>query len=301
MTRNTRRPQPVLGLTLGDPAGIGPELVARAVQHFSRKKPGWRFRIIGNAQGITPGKLSKTSARRAWAALRESVELLRSGEIQAVVNGPVHKENLAGVGFAFPGQTEFYANAFGLEEDDVTMMLAADRLRVGLVTTHCSLREAIRKMTVARIVRRGRQVLEGLRDMGIARPRLAVAGLNPHGGEGGRFGAEEIKIITPAVAQLKTLKMGEVSGPYSPDAVYRAAWNGSCDAVLSMYHDQGLIPLKMVGFDSGVNVTLGLPYWRTAPDHGTAVDLAGKGKASPLSFFAAVALAGRLAAKQAAQ
>jgi len=285
----------VLGLTLGDPAGIGPELVASAVKFFSRKQPDWQFRVIGTAAGTIPGKLSNTSAKRALDALKESVDLLKSGEIQAVINGPVHKENLTRVGFKFPGQTEFYADAFGLGEDEVTMMLAADRLRVGLVTTHCSLLEAIERMTVERIVARGRQVLQGLRDMGIARPRLAVAGLNPHAGEGGQFGDEEGRIILPAVRKLRALKLGEVTGPFSPDAVYRSAWNGAYDAVLSMYHDQGLIPLKMVGFDSGVNVTLGLPSTRTAPDHGTAVDLAGKGKASPLSFYAAIELAARLA------
>lgn len=293
LTRMTVSKQPVLGLTLGDSAGIGPELVAQALKHFAVKKPGWRFRVIGKTDRVTPGKLSKTSARHALQALRESVELLRSGEIHAVVNGPVHKENLAGVGFAFPGQTEFYADAFGLDGDDVTMMLAADRFRVGLVTTHCSLREAVRRLSVARIVKKGRQVLEGLEAMGIQKPRLAVAGLNPHAGEGGRFGDEEIKMISPAVQALKSLGIGEVSGPFSPDAVYRSAWQGNYDAVLSMYHDQGLIPLKMVGFDNGVNVTLGLPYWRTAPDHGTAVDLAGKGIASPKSFYAAIRMAGK--------
>ena len=300
MKNRTPKFQPVLGLTLGDPAGVGPELVAQARAHFSLVQPLWKFRVLGSAHKIMPGRLSKTSAQRALAALQESVVLLKSGQIHAVVNGPVHKENLTGIGFSFPGQTEFYADAFGLKEDDVTMLLAAKRLRVGLVTTHCSLREALRKMTVTRIVKRGRQVMEGLRAMGIPHPRLAVAGLNPHAGEGGLFGDEECKTIAPAVTLLRELNLGEVSGPYSPDAIYRSAWQGSYDAVLSMYHDQGLIPLKMVGFESGVNITLGLPYWRTAPDHGTALDLAGKGKASPQSFFAAIELAGSLVTKETA-
>lgn len=280
----------IIGLTLGDPAGIGPELVAAAVKKYSRAR-NFELRLIGSAQGVRPGKLSKTSARIALGALKESYRLLKSGEISAVVNAPVHKGNLSTVGFHFPGQTEFYADCAGLKPDDVTMMMTSKKFSVSLVTTHCALARVPKLLTPAAILTTIRRTAEALKGMGIAKPRIAVCGLNPHAGEGGLFGSEE-KIISASIHQASK-KLGRavtLTGPWPPDTVFIAARDGKHDAVVSMYHDQGLIPFKLLAFDSGVNLTLGLPFLRAAPDHGTALDIAGKGVASPASFFTAIEL-----------
>jgi 4-hydroxythreonine-4-phosphate dehydrogenase len=221
----------------------------------------------------------------------QSVDLLRSGEVQAVVNGPVSKDWLGKVGFRFPGQTEFYAKAFGVGPDDVTMMMIGPRLRVGLASTHLSLRKAVLGLRAKQIVRAGKHLGETLRRLGVGRPRIAVCGLNPHAGENGKFGNEEEKIVEPAIRELKRKTNFRISGPESPDTVFRRAWLGEFDGVVALYHDQGLIPAKLLDFDETVNVTAGLPVVRCSPDHGTAFALAGKGKARPDSFLAAVRLA----------
>lgn len=280
---------PLIGVTLGDPAGIGPEIVEKASAFFARRPGAPRLHLIGSAKGTHPGKLSIRSARHALEALEASARLLKEGTLQGVVNAPIHKANIHRVGFRFPGQTEFYAARAGMKADAVTMMLASDRLIVSLVTIHLSLKRAIANLTPERIVRTGLHSLQALRRMGIENPRLAVAGLNPHAGEGGAFGNEESRIIAPAIQKLRRMHKGIVSGPISPDTVFhRAVEAKEFDAVLCMYHDQGLIPLKLTGFDTGVNLTLGTPFWRGAPDHGTATDIAGTGTASASSMIAAI-------------
>jgi len=280
---------------MGDPAGIGPELVRYVGRSLSRKIP---LRLIGLTSGIRPGKPSLKGAQLAKQALEESVRSLRAGEICAVVNGPVSKEWLGKVGFRFPGQTEFYAQAFGVKSDDVTMMMIGPRLRIGLASTHLSLRQAVLGLRSKQIVRAGRHLGETLKKLGVARPRIAVCGLNPHAGENGKFGNEEKRVVQPAIRELRGKTGFRIFGPESPDAVFRRAWKGEFDGVVALYHDQGLIPAKLLDFDETVNVTAGLPVVRCSPDHGTAFTLAGKGKARPDSFLAAVHLARRLVKKK---
>jgi 4-hydroxythreonine-4-phosphate dehydrogenase len=233
-------------------------------------------------------------AKLAKEALLESVRLLKSGEIQAVVNGPVSKGGLGKAGFSFPGQTEFYAKAFGVKPGDVTMMMIGPRLRVALASTHLSLRKAVLGLRSKQIVRSAKHLGETLKKLGVRRPRIAVCGLNPHAGENGKFGNEEKRVVEPAIRELKRKTDFRISGPESPDAIFRRAWKGEFDGVVALYHDQGLIPAKLLDFDETVNVTAGLPIVRCSPDHGTAFDLAGKRKARPNSFLAAVLLARRL-------
>ena len=280
---------------MGDPAGIGPELVRYALRRLSSKVS---LRLIGKTNGVRPGKPSLKGARQARQALKESVRLLRAGEICAVVNGPVSKEWLGKVGFRFPGQTEFYAQAFGVKSDDVTMMMIGPRLRVALASTHLSLRQAVLGLRSKQIVRAGRHLGETLKKLGVRRPRIAVCGLNPHAGENGKFGNEEKRFVEPAIRELKKKTRCLISGPESPDAVFRRALKREFDGVVALYHDQGLIPAKLLDFDETVNVTAGLPVVRCSPDHGTAFALAGKGKARPNSFLAAVQLAVRLVKKK---
>ena len=280
----------VVGITWGDPAGVGPEL---AVQVFRKLGRSLSVRRVGHKES-RPGKPSLPGAKLAKEALAESVRLFRSGEIQAVVNGPVSKEWLGKVGFSFPGQTEFYAKAFGVKPDDVTMMMIGPRLRVALASTHLSLQKAVLELRSKQIVRSAKHLGETLKKLGIRRPRIAVCGLNPHAGEKGKFGNEERRVVEPAVRELRRKTNFRISGPESPDAVFRRAWKGEFDGVVALYHDQGLIPAKLLDFDETVNVTAGLPVVRCSPDHGTAFDLAGKGKARADSFLAAVRLARRL-------
>ena len=282
----------VLGITMGDPAGVGPELVREAARRMGRS---YEFRLIGESVGVQVGMPTLKGARMAMEALEESVRLLRSGEIVAVVNGPVSKEWLRRVGFQFPGQTEFYAKAFGLKGSEVTMMMTGPRLRVALVSTHLSLKKAVNSLSKGGIVRAGVHLIETLKKLGFRNPRIAICGLNPHGGDGGLFGNEERKVVEPAVRELSK-KLGlKVWGPESPDTVFWRAGKGEFDGVVALYHDQGLIPAKLLDFESTVNVTVGLPVVRCSPDHGTAFALAGKGKAKADSLMAAIRLAGQLA------
>ena len=282
----------MIGLTLGDPAGIGPELMVKVRRRLAG---GVRLRLLGSAKGIRPGHPSSSGARAAWGALQESVRLLRQGEIQAVVNGPVSKAWLRRAGFPFPGQTEFYARNFNLKNDQVTMCLVGPKLRVALASTHISLRRAVSGLTTATIVRAGLHLAELLQKMGIRRPRIAVCGLNPHAGEGGLFGHEDRRIVAPAVQRLREKARLSFSGPEPADTVFLRAVQGEFHGVVALYHDQGLIPAKLLDFDRTVNVTLGLPVVRCAPDHGTAFGIAGKRQARPDSMIEAVKLAVRLA------
>lgn len=234
-------------------------------------------------------------ARQAREALEESVRLLKHKQIDAVVNGPVSKEWLARVGFRFPGQTEFYARRFGRKADQVTMCMVGPRLRVALVSTHLSLLRAATGLKSSMIVRSGLHLAELLKKIGIRRPRIAVCGLNPHAGEGGLFGKEDKKIVAPAVRRLRKKSRLPFSGPEPADTVFRRAISGEFDGVVALYHDQGLIPAKLLDFDRTVNVTMGLPVVRCSPDHGTAFGIAGKKKARLDSLLAAVKLACRLA------
>ena len=283
----------MVGVTWGDPAGVGPELARHVFRKLGRSLS---LRRIGHGES-RPGKPTLAGGKVAKEALMQSVDLLRSGEIQAVVNGPVSKDWLGKVGFRFPGQTEFYAKAFGVRPDDVTMMMIGPRLRVGLASTHLSLRKAILGLRAKQIVRAGKHLGEALKKLGVRRPRIAVCGLNPHAGESGKFGNEEKKVVLPAIQELRRKTQFRIFGPESPDAVFRRAWMGEFDGVVALYHDQGLIPAKLLDFDETVNVTAGLPFVRCSPDHGTAFALAGKGKARPDSFLAAVRLARKLVSK----
>ncbi len=283
---------PRILITLGDPAGIGPEVVVRALE--SGKLPtGFEFHVLGDPSQGTPGKPDQRSAAAAMTALDQSAQALKQGTADAVVTGPVSKDALQSLGFPFPGQTEYFAHAFGVE--DFGMLLTGNTLTVGLATIHEPIAAVPQLLTIQRIARIGTLTAAFLKRRGIALPRIAVAGLNPHAGENGAFGDEESRIIQPAIQLLNQTPGATFSGPAVPDAVFRDAARGLFDAVIAMYHDQGLIPLKLLDFDNAVNVTLGLPKPRTSPDHGTAFAIAGKNLADPSSMIAAIRLACQLA------
>ena len=220
------------------------------------------------------------------------IKLANSGAAAGIVTAPIHKEALLAAGLKYPGHTEILAELGGT--DRVAMMLANDEIRTGLVTIHCSLKDAIERATYQAQMDAIRLAAEGTRALGIANPRVAVAGLNPHAGEGGLFGREEIEIIAPAIAAARQEGI-DVSGPWSGDTVFMQARRGKFDVVVAQYHDQGLIPVKYLGVEQGVNITLGLPFVRTSPDHGTAFDIAGKGLADATSMATAIDYARRLA------
>ena len=288
--------KPVIGVTVGDAAGVGPEVVEAALRSDALDR-GFDYRIIGRVPpGTVPGQPTRETARAAWNALEEAAAQAWRGQLAAVVTGPVCKKGLYDIGFLFPGQTEFFAERCGVR--DFAMCLTGGGLTVGLVSAHVPLGEAVARLSAAEIVRVGR-LLAGFLATRLGRPpRVAVAGLNPHAGEGGSLGTEDSEIIAPAVAALARAWEGRATftGPVPPDTVFHSAVvGGEYDGVLCMYHDQGLIPLKLHAFDEGVNVTLGLPIVRTSPDHGTAFALAGTGRARPGSTVAALRLAAELA------
>ena len=289
-----------IGITLGDPAGIGPEIVSAALGS-KRVPPDADYKVIGNYPNCAPGKPTLETARAAAAALEEAVTLARRGELDAVVTGPVHKASMYDAGFKFPGQTEFFANRCGVE--NYAMLLTGGNITVALVTTHVALRDVPALLKQSEIVRVGLLLRDYLSSRLQNTPRIAVAGLNPHAGESGKIGREEIEIIAPAVAQLNQLPLTNhhssaiFDGPIPPDTLFYHLANEQWNAALCMYHDQGLIPLKLHAFHDGVNVTLGLPFPRTSPDHGTAFAVAGRGIARPDSMIAAINLAAELAAK----
>jgi len=287
-----------IGITLGDCAGIGPEIVGLALKS-GRVPDSAEYVVIGRQPDCKPGEPTIETARAAAAALEEAVTRARRGELNAIVTGPIHKARTYEAGFKFPGQTEFFAERCDVK--NFAMCLTGGKITVALVTTHIPLSEVRRALKQSEIVRVGLLLADFLQRRGIESPRIAVAGLNPHAGESGKIGHEEIEIITPAIAELKSAVRNQkseiFSGPHSPDTVFHRAVEGEFDGVLCMYHDQGLIPLKLHAFHDGVNVTLGLPFPRTSPDHGTAFEIAGKGIARPDSMVAAINLAVELADK----
>ena len=311
--------KPKIGITLGDCAGIGPEIVDAALKS-GRVPQSTDYVVIGRQPDCKPGAPSIETARAAAAALEEAVTRARRGEVHAVVTGPIHKARMYEAGFKFPGQTEFFAERCAVK--NFAMCLTGGKLTVALVTCHIPLASVPTALKQSEIVRVGRLLADfvekrkvhqnlyasSIQDATPARSaskavpiqvRIAVCGLNPHAGESGKIGSEEISVIAPAIQELQS-GLGDpqsavFSGPHSPDTVFHRAVGGEFDAVLCMYHDQGLIPLKLHGFHDGVNTTLGLPFPRTSPDHGTAFDIAGKGIAKPDSMIAAINLAVELA------
>jgi 4-hydroxythreonine-4-phosphate dehydrogenase len=275
-----------IGITLGDPAGIGPEVVAKALKS-SRLDRRFDYEIIGNPRA------KRRAAAADWVV--EGAKRCLAGELAALVTAPIAKELLYRAGYPFVGQTELLAHLSRTKR--FAMMLAGGPLRVALVTTHAPLREVAKLITAQKIVEVVELSHEICLRFGIKRPRIAVAGLNPHAGEGGLLGDEERRIIAPAVK--RAAKRGiRVGGPHSADTLFYRAAHGEFDAVVAMYHDQGLAPFKLIAFDNGVNLTLGLPFVRTSPDHGTAPDIAGKGIARSDGMIAAINMAARLAMKQ---
>ncbi len=315
-----------IAISLGDPAGIGPEVVARAlvarpdldiIVYGDRgalaraaevagvaTPAAERVRAITNlaAGDVLPGQPNEAAGRAQLAYLVAATDAALAGEMGAIVTAPISKQWIATAGFELPGHTEYLAARAGVRE--FAMMLAGPTLRVTVATTHVPLRDVPRLLTVEGIASAIWLTAEAVeRRFGIRAPRVAVAGLNPHAGEAGRFGDEEPRLVVPAIekARIRLREAGlaaEVSGPHVPDSVFRQAAKGEFDAVVALYHDQGLIPLKLLDFDEGVNVTLGLPFVRTSPDHGTAYDIAGTGRARPDSFLAALDLAARMLAGQ---
>ena len=287
-----------IGITLGDPAGIGPEIVRTALESQRLPKPA-EYKLVGKYPDCPLGRPSLATARAAEAALEEAVMLARRGELDAVVTGPIHKATMCEAGFKFLGQTEFFAERCGVK--NFAMLLTGGKIIVALVTTHIPLSEVSCTLKQSEIVRVGRLLVDFLHRRSKNSPRIAVAGLNPHAGESGKIGHEEIEIISPAIKELNQSPITSdqspsfFAGPISPDTLFYRLTNGEWDAALCMYHDQGLIPLKLHAFHTGVNVTLGLPFPRTSPDHGTAFAIAGQGIARPDSMIAAINLAVELA------
>ena len=328
---------PPLAISLGDPAGVGPELIAAAwaqredsdlppffiaggaevlraaahrrglavpiVELFHPAEAlehfGYALPVLAGADGTySPGVPDRAGAELALASLTEATELTQRGEASALVTAPIAKALLAQIGFEYPGQTEFVAAACSYAPGDAVMMLAGLQLRTVPLTVHVALRDVPDLLTSAMIERKARIVAMALvRDFGIDHPRIAVAALNPHAGEQGRMGDEDTRIIAPAVAALAAEGIA-ITGPHSADGLFTAHARGSYDVALCMYHDQALIPLKTLEFDNGVNVTLGLPLVRTSPDHGTAFGIAGTGTADPGAMIAAIRMAGECAARR---
>lgn len=289
-------PDPQILITLGDPAGIGPEVIELAL-NSDQLPGGFEFVVLGDPDCGTPGQPDAATASESYRALRQAAKRLSDDpNTRAVVTGPVSKKQLESVGFPHPGQTEFFAEHFGCRQ--FAMCLSGAQLTVGLSTIHIPLSQVATQLSCDAITTSG-TLLARFVERRHRRPgRIAVAGLNPHAGEDGKFGDEETRIIGPAIEQLNQDFPGVFSGPHVPDAIFRDAARGDYDAVLAMYHDQGLIPLKLLDFDSAVNVTLGLPKPRTSPDHGTAFDIAGKSLAKPDSMIQAIRLACQLADPQ---
>lgn len=268
--------------------------------------PVWQVPVLPQGLAELPmGRLDARAGAAAAACIRQAAAFALRGEVAGIVTAPIHKEALAAAGVPFPGHTELLqtlcADECGMPP--VRMMLANDELRTVLVTIHMSLRDALEAVTFDAVLETLRITHAALLRMGFASPRIAVAGLNPHAGEGGQFGREEIDVIAPAM-QAASAQGIESQGPFPPDTVFMRARHtpdhpGEFDAVVAMTHDQGLIPVKYLGMDQGVNVTLGLPFIRTSPDHGTAFDIAGLGRANPASLAAAVRMARRLIASPA--
>jgi len=329
--------EPLIAVTMGDPAGIGPEIALKALApspspfacrlfiigdcailqraqagislspplHVIDSIEAWmpeRINVmdmkINSVRQCAIGKAQAACGRAAYAYIVKAIELAQSGVIDAIVTGPINKDALKMAGIPYPGHTEILADKTGAR--DFSMMFACENVYVVHVTTHVSLKKALSMITRERVLAHTRLLNNALRDFGIAAPRIAVAGLNPHAGENGLFGDEEIIHIAPAVEQAK--KEGiDASGPYPPDTVFMSAFKGRFDGVVSMLHDHGFVALKTRDFDGGVNITVGLPIIRTSVGHGTAFDIAGKGAASEKSMAAAIHAAVRMVNNRRAQ
>jgi 4-hydroxythreonine-4-phosphate dehydrogenase len=304
---------PIL-LTMGEPAGIGPEIVRAAFDQLGGRVGNRPLKIVGDGAlfadraphlvatrakvKAVPGKPDPANNAAVIEAIEIAVKACLDGEAAALVTAPINKAVLMRTGFPYPGHTEFLGHLTGAPR--AVMMLASDVLRVAPLTIHTPLAQVPAAVTREVILETAEIMLGALkRDFGIASPRLAVAGLNPHAGEDGKLGREDGDIIAPAVAALKA-KGHQVRGPLSADTLFHKEARKSYDAVLTMYHDQGLIPIKTLSFWDGVNVTLGLPIIRTSPDHGTAFDIAGSGKADVRSMIAAIRMAAMMADARAA-
>jgi 4-hydroxythreonine-4-phosphate dehydrogenase len=322
--------KPLVAITMGDAAGIGPEIVLKtcADKAFIESNPSF---VIGDAgvlrrqaerlcltleirtvesidqvssavgvldvlnvselpADLRTGVVSGLAGQAAFHAIRAAIELAMRKKIGGICTAPIHKEALAAAGVPYPGHTEMLADLSGTR--DYAMMLVNPTLRTILVTAHCSMLDAIAKLSIELELRIIRLAHRAMRDLGIAMPRVAVAGLNPHAGEGGLFGTEDLHVITPAI-RLAREEGIDASGPWPGDTVFMNARRGRFDIVVAQYHDQGLIPVKLAGVEDGVNITVGLPFVRTSPDHGTAFDIAGKGVADPASLRVALETAHR--------
>ena len=328
-----------LAVSIGDPAGIGPEIIVESwARRFEEglapffvvgganvlaaaaagrglalavepiEDPAQASDVFGRALPVlgqedvtaTVGRPDEPGAALALHSLAEATRCVLLGSAAGVVTAPVAKAQLSSVGFEHPGQTEFLAEVCGKDTEQAVMMLAGPSLRAVPLTVHCALSEVSGRLSQPLIERRARIVAAALQtDFGIAMPRIAVCGLNPHAGEGGRFGTEEARIIAPAIETLRGEGL-DVTGPHPADALFTPRARQTYDAALAMYHDQALVPLKALDFDEGVNVTLGLPIVRTSPDHGTAFDIAGKNLADPGAMIAAIRMAAEIAANRAA-
>jgi 4-hydroxythreonine-4-phosphate dehydrogenase len=286
-------PKPRVAITLGDPSGIGPEIAARAAAD-PRVLDVCEPVLFGPPPGATfaPGVLSREAGRASYDAILRAVEAAQRGEVAAVATAPINKEAFRLAGLRWAGHTDLLAELTGARH--VAMMFHSDALRVVLATIHIALAEVPRALTAGTLDATLALTARELPRFGVARPRLAVAGLNPHAGEHGLFGREEQEVITPAIARACAGGI-DVSGPFPADTLFVRAARGEFDVVIACYHDQGLIPVKLLAFGQAVNVTLGLPIIRTSVDHGTAFDIAGKGVADAGSMIQAVLLAARLA------
>jgi 4-hydroxythreonine-4-phosphate dehydrogenase len=325
--------RPLLAITLGDPAGIGPEIVLKALAHnaaFAKCRPlvlgdrrileraarwtGSKLEIetvarpadgryepgvltlldLGNADpaACPVGQISPDAGRAAVEYVFHGCDLAMAGEVDAIVTAPLNKAAMHAAGFTYPGHTELLTERTGA--DKVSMLLVGPSLRVVHVSTHVSLSEAIRRVKRERVAQVIQIAADSCRALGIAQPRIAVAGLNPHASEGGLFGDEEEREVIPAIADARATGL-TVSDPQPPDTVFLRATKGEFDIVVAMYHDQGHVPMKLLAFDSGVNVSVGLPIIRTSVDHGTAFDIAGTGKAREESLLAAIDVAVQMA------
>lgn len=319
-----------LAITIGDPGGIGPEVVVRALsspdvssycmpvvigssavirEAAARYAPKMNVRVLPSVAGSAPaqdtldmldlgsaemyghGRPTAEGGRAAAAYVRKAVESALDGSVDGIVTAPISKESFRMAGLPWPGHTEMLAELTGTR--DYAMMLVGKMLRVILVTIHAALKDVPPRITKETVLRTIRLAQRACAMHGIAEPKIAVAGLNPHAGEVGMFGDEEQNAIIPAI-EMANAEGIPASGPFPPDTVFYRAYRGDVDIVVCMYHDQGLIPLKMIAFDEGVNVTVGLPIIRTSPDHGTAFDIAWQGRANPSSMMAAIRLATEL-------
>ncbi len=311
----TQKNHNYIGITLGDPSGVGPEVVARALAKPAIRKLG-PFKLIGeqavyqkysrvntkncsflDLKSMTPrqwklGKINKISGKASLLALKKGIELLKNKEISSLVTAPVSKEAIGLTDPSFHGHTEFLADAFHVK--NVGMMFVADKLRTIIVTRHIPLHRVPKAINAANVYETIALTHKALKDnFGIKKPSIGICGLNPHAGEGGTIGREEITKIIPAIQKSRLRRM-DVQGPFAADTLFSPDIAHQYDAIVGMYHDQGLIPIKTLCFKDLVNLTIGLPFIRTSPAHGTAFNIAGKNKADPSSMCAAIKLAAQL-------